>query len=73
MAPTYATLTLTFLENKLYNETELKFDSTVQAVFVKSCKRYLDDCFIIWNIAWGDINILFNILQRLHKHIKFTI
>ncbi|KAJ8020006.1 hypothetical protein HOLleu_41826 [Holothuria leucospilota] len=67
MAPTYATLTLAFLENKLYNEIELKFDSTVKEVFVKSWKRYLDDCFIIWNNAWGNINVLFNILQ-----IKFT-
>ena len=72
MAPTYATLTLAFLENKLYNEIEFKFDSTVKAVFVKSWKRYLDDCFIIWNNAWGNINVLFNILQCLHKDIKFT-
>lgn len=72
MAHTYATLPLAFLENKPYNEIELKFDSTVKEVFLKSWKRYLDDCFIIGNNARGNINVLFNILHCLHKDIKFT-
>ena len=35
-------------------------------------KRYLDDCFILWNPSWGNVNTLHSILQTLHTQISFT-
>ena len=45
MAPTYVTLTLVYLEEKLY-EIIGKNTATTLKEFTKSWKRYLDDCFI---------------------------
>ena len=46
-APTYATLVLVYLEEKLY--THLEDVNKDLAEYVKgNWKRFLDDCFIIW-------------------------
>ena len=73
MAPNYATLTLGYLEISLYEKVGYKFGSHFEEVFQQSWKRYLDDCFIIWNNSWGDITTLHEILQILHPNIKFTV
>lgn len=49
MAPTYATLTLRFLEEHLYNKIARDFGSNLAENIKKTWKRYFDDCFIIWN------------------------
>ena len=71
-APSYATLTLAFLEEKLYNTIENEYGPATSQEFKQSWKRYLDDCFIIWKKSWGNIEKLHSILQNLHHHIKFT-
>ena len=72
MAPTYATLILAFLENKLYEIIEQQYNSIIMETFKTLWKRYLDDCFIIWNLSWGNIDNLYDILQNLHPNITFT-
>ena len=49
VAPTYATLFLGFLEEKLFETYEEKFDQHFGNYYYirKPWRRYLDDCFII--------------------------
>ena len=47
-APTYATLVLAHLEEKLYVQTEIKFDKDFARYIKDNWKRFLDDCFILW-------------------------
>ena len=72
MAPTYATLTLAYLEENLYEIIGKKYGNDIKEEFTKSWKRYLDHCFIFWKYPWGDINKLHNQLQNLHPKIKLT-
>ena len=72
MAPTYATLYLAYLEENLYEIIGKKYNNNIKTEFIRSWKRYLDDCFIFWKCPWGDINELHNLLQNLHPKIKFT-
>ena len=71
MAPTYPTLTLAYLEEKLYEKMGKKYSNDIKEDFTKSWKRYLDDCFIFWKHPWRDINELNELLQNLHPKIKF--
>ena len=72
-APSYATLTLGFLEIKLHQKIESIYGNQIKAEFIELWKRYLDDCFIFWKQSWGDIKDLHEILQTLHPQIKFTL
>ena len=45
-APIYATLTVGYLEEKLYKEIEMYFGSEFGTYFINNWKRFLDDCFI---------------------------
>ena len=72
MAPTYATLTLAFLEETLYRNIKEKYGNEIERDFKNGWKRYLDDCFIFWEQKWGDITDLFSLLQNLHPNIDFT-
>ncbi|MEW8547697.1 MAG: reverse transcriptase domain-containing protein, partial [Candidatus Thiodiazotropha sp.] len=49
VAPTYATLTIGYLEQKLYNQTASDFGPTFIKEFENTWKRFLDDCFILWS------------------------
>ncbi|XP_062591597.1 uncharacterized protein LOC134253105 [Saccostrea cucullata] len=49
VAPTYATLVLGFLEEKLYLTVKEKFGQDFENFIRKSWIRYLDDCFVIWD------------------------
>ena len=62
MAPTYATLTLAYLEENLYEIIGYKYGNDIKEDFTKSWKRYLDDCFIFWKYLCGDINELHKLL-----------
>ena len=46
MAPTYATLTLVYLEENVYKLIGKKYSNDIKEDFTKSWKTYLDDCFI---------------------------
>ena len=73
VAPTYDTLVVGYLENKLYNMIEINMDLIIKNKFFACWKRYLDDCFITWDERIDKIDNLFEILQNLHTNIKFTI
>ena len=71
-APTYATLVLAYLEEKLY--THLETDNKEMAEYVKrNWKRFLDDCFMIWINPEDDLTKFHDLINNLHQDIKFTI
>ena len=65
-APTYATLVLGYLEEKLYNIIEDTFDKEFREYFEKMWCRYLDDCFIIMKGNLQDLTKLHHTLNSLH-------
>ncbi|XP_061190017.1 uncharacterized protein LOC133197844 [Saccostrea echinata] len=73
VAPTYATLVLGFLEEKLISETDRTFGNQFAQYIRFNWKRYLDDCFIFWNRSNEDLQEFHSILNNLHPSIKFTV
>ena len=73
VAPTFVTLVMGYLENRLYNIVENKYGLIQKNKFVANWKKYLDDCFLIWDERIDKIDNLLDILQNLHMKIKFTI
>ncbi|XP_061194818.1 uncharacterized protein LOC133202982 [Saccostrea echinata] len=73
VAPTYATLVLGFLEEKLISETDRRFGNQFAQYIRFNWKRYLDDCFIFWNRSNEDLQEFHSILNNLHPSIKFTV
>ena len=61
-----------------YKENELSLDRKeliflFNHEFIKmNWKRYLDDCFIIWNKEESNLNIVYTILNNLDPDINFT-
>ena len=73
VAPTYATLTIGYLELKLYKEIADTFGTEYGVEFKRVWKRFLDDCFVPWTKSQSDLNHLQVILNNLHKDIKFIL
>ena len=71
-APTYATLVLGYLEEKLIKRLE-PTDKQFSLYVREQWKRYLDDCFILWTRSVEELHHFHNILNSLHSDIKFTI
>ena len=72
-APVYATLTVGYLEQKLYTEIETAFGSEFGTYFIQNWKRFLDDCFVPWTKSVEDLNQLHTILNSMHTDLKFTL
>ena len=72
-APTFATLVLGYLEEKLYDTIEEHYDSEFRQSFERMWCRFLDDCFIIMNEDIEDLKKLQHILNSLHPCLKFTL
>ena len=72
-APVYATLTVGYLEQKLYTEIETTFGSEIGTYFIKNWKRFLDDCFLPWTQSVKDLEQVHAILNNLHKDLNFTL
>ena len=72
MAPTYATLVLGYLEEILYSKVEKHFGREFNQEFQTKWKRFLDDCFILWNRSDADLECLTKELQNLHPSLAFT-
>ena len=70
-APTYATLVLGFLEEKLYEKMTDKYNTNFSEYLRENWKRFLDDCFIIWR-HHTDLDEFVNDLNALHPAIEFT-
>lgn len=73
MAPTYAILTLGFLEEHIYHNIAIDFGSNLAENIKKTWKRYLDDCFIIWNQEILDLEAFHELLNNIDYDIKFTV
>ena len=71
-APTYAILTIGYLESLFYKQCVSHFSSPVTEYIISNFKRYIDDCIIIWDPTFGDYNILHNLLNNLHASITYT-
>ena len=48
MAPTYANLTMAFLETKLYEKVKEKYGDNIHDYVKCNWKRFLDDGQIMW-------------------------
>ena len=72
LGPTYATLVMGFLEEKLYDNIKTEKGESYMNEFINGWKRFLDDCFIIWNQQNGSPNTLLGMLNNLHPDIQFT-
>ena len=72
-APTYDTLVLGFLEQKLYDKVFKTFGPEFTYFVREFWKRYLDDCFIFWQKSNNELQLFQTILNNLHPDINFTI
>ena len=72
VAPTYATLTIAFLEIELYSKIRTQYGDTVCKYFIDNWKRFLDDCFILWKKSFGDFSGILDILNNLDPSLNFT-
>ena len=68
-APIYATLVLAYLEEKMYKKSETEFSENFRFYLEANFKRFLDDCFLIFNQPEKDLDKL----NSLHPSIKYTI
>ena len=73
VAPTYATLTIGYLERKLYKQIASDFGPTFREEFENTWKRLLVDCFILWSKSKDDLQKVHSMLNNLHEDINFTI
>ena len=72
-APVYATLVLAYLEEKMYEKSEEDFNQTFRSYLETNFKRFLDDCFLIFNQQEKDLDNFHLLLNSLHPSIKYTI
>ena len=72
MAPTYATLTMGFIETQLHERFKEKYGQDEKENFVKLFKRFLDDCFLPWQKTEAELEELHKMLNSLHPKMQFT-
>ena len=72
-APAYATLVLAYLEEKMYKKSETEFSQNFRLYLEENFKRFLDDCFLIFNQPEKDLEKFHHLLNSLHPSIRYTI
>ncbi|NQY54727.1 MAG: GIY-YIG nuclease family protein [Campylobacteraceae bacterium] len=72
VAPTYANLTVAFLEISLYDKVKEIYGENIQKYVISNWKRFLDDGQILWKKSFGNIEDFVNILNSLDNNIHFT-
>ena len=72
-APAYATLVLAYLEEKMYKKSETEFSQNFRLYLEENFKRFLDDCFLIFNQPEKDLDKFHHLLNSLHPSIRYTI
>ena len=72
-APFYARLVLAYLEEKMYEKSEEDFNQTFRSYLETNFKRFLDDCFLIFNQQEKDLDNFHLLLNSLHPSIKYSI
>ena len=73
MAPMYATLTLGYLEKKLYASIYNDYNFTIYVNFVKYYFRYLDDVLVIYDRRAMSINNINYMLNSVSKDLNFKL
>ena len=71
-APTYARLSIAYLEVKLYERVNTEFGEEFTGYFKQYWKIFQDDCFIPRTRSETDLDKLHFVLNSLHPDIKFT-
>ena len=71
VAPVYATLTLGYLEQKLYQRVRSDFTENVYHNFRKYYLRYLDDVLIIFDDSKLPIETIGNLLNDMNAELNF--
>ena len=71
-APSFADLTMGYLEIIFYYKLKLKMSNEVASYFWKNYRRYLDDGQIMWDPQLGDFNTVLGLMNQLHPSIQFT-
>ena len=71
-APSYADLTMGYLEIKLFYQLKLKMNDKVAGYFWENYRRYLDDGQIMWDVRLGNFKEVLNLMNGLHPAIEFT-
>ena len=66
-APVYATLTIGYLEEKLYTIIETNYDTEFTRYLKKYWKRFLDDCFVPWTKSEEELIKFHSVLNNLQK------
>jgi hypothetical protein len=72
-APTYATLTLGFLELTLYKRVKLNYALSTYEMFKENYFRYLDDILIIYDTSKMPLNHISSLLNDLHENLNFKL
>ena len=72
VAPIYATLVLSYLEEQLYLRLERDFNHQFSQYIEENFKRFLDDCFILFTKSDNELEKLYQYLNNLHPSLKFT-
>ena len=72
MAPSYATLVMGYLEKQLYSRFLKIYGPSETEQFISTFKRFLDDCFLLWNKSNEALHELHELLNNLHPKIQFT-
>ena len=73
VAPVYATLTLGYLEQKLYQRVRSDFTENVYHNFRKYYLRYLDDVLIIFDDSKLPIETIGNLLNDMNAELNFIL
>ena len=73
MAPMYATLTLGYLEKKLYASIYNDYNFTIYENFVKYYFRYLDDVLVIYDRRAMSINNINYMLNSVSNDLNFKL
>lgn len=72
-APTYANLTMGYLENHiLHSKLIEEFGPEDTNMIEKHFYRYLDDCWVTWFLGIQKLDIFTNLLNNMNPNIKFT-
>ena len=63
---------MAFLELKLYQNVRTIYPEDYAEYLIKAWKRFIDDCFVIWNKKY-DLEPFLTMINSLDNSIKFTV
>lgn len=72
VSPTYATLTVGYLEVKLYNRIRSERNEEFASYIQKNLKRFLDDIFLVFKARFGPVSYIQNLLNEMDPNLQFT-